>query len=257
MKKKKIITVIIQARTGSKRLPKKVLKKIGKFLVIEHVIKREKKSNKIEQTILATTKKSEDRILLQIAKKNNIVGFVGKSNDVLDRYYQCALKYQADPIIRITGDCPLIDWKLIDKMIGFYKKHKCDYLCNTFPPTFPDGLDVEIFSFKALKKMWKNAKLNSEQEHVTAYIRKNPRDFKIVNYANQVNLSKYRWTVDETSDLKFLRKIFSLLKPKVMITTKDILRIIKEHPKILEINNEISRNRGYVESIKQEKIAKF
>ena len=105
--------------------------------------------------------------------------------------------------------------------------------------------------------MWKNTKLNSEREHVTAYIRKNPRHFKIVNYTNQVNLSKYRWTIDEISDLKFLRKIFSLLKPKVMITTKDILRIIKEHPKILEINNEISRNQGYIESIKQEKIAKF
>ena len=148
----KYITCIIQARTNSSRLPKKALKKINGMPSICYVIDRVKKSKKIKKIILATTNNKEDSILLKIAKEKNILGFAGSENDVLERFYQTAITHNADPIIRITGDCPLVDPVLVDECITRFKETKVDYCANTSPPTFPDGLDIEVIKFSALKK---------------------------------------------------------------------------------------------------------
>jgi len=246
-------TIIIQARIGSKRFPKKVLSKIEKKPMIWYSIERTKGIPGIKQVILATTKNPQDKILLKIAKECKIMSFKGKTYDVLDRYYQCAIKFDADPIIRITGDCPLIDSTIIKKMLDQYLKSNYDYLTNTFPPTFPDGLDVEIFSFKTLQKIVRKAKLSSDKEHVTSYIRNHPKEFRIFNYENINDLSKFRWTVDEKEDLVFVKKIYNKMKPNVDFSMQSILKIISKEPNISKINSKISRNEGYLKSVKRDK----
>ena len=221
--------------------------------MIWYSIERIKKIQGVKQGILATTKNSQDKILLRIAKECNILSFTGKTYDVLDRYYQCAIEFNADPIIRITGDCPLIDPVIIKKMLEKYMKNDYDYLTNTFPPTFPDGLDVEIFSFKTLQKIVREAKLSSEKEHVTSYIHNHPKKFNISNYKNNEDLSKFRLTVDEKQDMTLIKKIYKKMKPKVNFSMKSILKIISEEPNILKINSNISRNKGYVRSIKRDR----
>ena len=211
---KKKITVIIEARTGSSRLPNKVVAEIEGKPMIFYVIDRIKQIKSVEQIILATTQEENDRILTEIAKQNSIGSFVGDSIDVLDRDYQCALQNNADPIIRITGDCPLIDPDIVEEMLEFYLKNNYDYVSNRINPKYPDGLDVEIYSFNTLQMAAQNAKWSSERELVTTYITKNPKNFKIFSYENQEDLSEYRWTVDEQKDLEFIRKIYSIMKPK-------------------------------------------
>lgn len=244
---------MIQARVNSRRFPKKVLAKIESKPMIWHVINRTRKVKGVNKIILITTQKKDDKILLKIAKNNRIQSFVGDEKNVLNRHYQCALKYNADVIIRITGDCPLIDPKIVEKMLDFYIKHDYDYVTNTLVPTFPDGLDTEIFSFKILKKITNKAKLPSEREHVTSYIKNHLSEFQIFNYKNSKDLSKYRWTVDEKDDLRFVREIYSRMSPKQIFSTKDVLKIISNNPKLVNINNRFNRNEGYVNSLKKDK----
>lgn len=249
-------TVIIQARTGSKRFHRKVLLKIGNKSMVEHVIQRAKKIKNVEQVILVTTLRKEDKILLDIAKKTNILSFSGSSNNVLKRYYECSQKFNCDPIIRITADCPLLDPKIAGKMLKIFLEKQFDYVSNVLPPTFPGGLDVEIFSNKSLKKCMKNAKLYSEKEHVTAYIHNNKRKFKIFNFSNNPDLSGFRWTVDHPQDLKLVKKIYSLFSPKEIFFMSSILRKISQNPELSKINSRFDRNEGYLLSLKKDKISK-
>jgi len=253
MNKTTKITCIIQARTNSRRLQNKVLLKISNSPIIIHILDRIKKSNYIEQIILATSSNSDDQILLDIANNNQIISFKGNEFDVLDRFYNAAKEYDADPIIRITGDCPLIDPILIDKMTKFFLENNFDYMSNTIERTFPDGLDVEIFTFATLKKAFSEATWLSEREHVTPYIIKNPKLFKIFSYTNDVNLSHFRWCLDEESDYKMIQKIFYELKPKKFFTTKDILDLLEKNPEISKINSGIITNEGYLNSVKNDK----
>ena len=148
---KKKITIIIEARTGSSRLPNKVIAEIEGKPMIFYVIDRVKQIKSAEQIILATTQEKNDQILTEIAQQNSIITFVGDSIDVLNRDYQCALQNNADPIIRITGDCPLIDPGIVEEMLQFYLKNNYDYVSNRINPKYPDGLDVEIYSFNTLQ----------------------------------------------------------------------------------------------------------
>lgn len=245
--------IMIQARVGSRRFPKKVLSKIEGNPMIWHVLNRVKAIKPELQVILLTTTKSEDRVLLKIADDCGVGRFVGHTHDVLKRYHDCAKRYEIDTIIRITGDCPLIDPKLVKKMLSHYSKNKFDYVSNTILPTFPDGLDTEIFSFKILKLMHEKAKLPSEREHVTAYIRNNPHMFRIFNFVNTRNLSDLRWTVDERRDLEFVKKIYSKMKPKLVFSMRDTLKILSQNPEISDINKGIVRNEGYLISLRKDK----
>ena len=245
-------TIIIQVRTQSIRLPNKVLALINNKPLIWHIIQRLKKCEMVEQIILATSYREEDKKLIKIANDCNILSFVGDEDDVLSRFHQAALKFNADPIIRITGDCPLVDPYLLDEMLGFYVENNYDYVSNTIIPTYPDGLDIEIFSFKSLRKTFNEAKLKSEKEHVTPYIWKNPGIFQLYNYRNKEELSNYRWTVDEQLDLELIRQIYSNFKPKIIFSFQDVIEMGKLNPQIFKINEKINRNEGYLKSIKED-----
>jgi len=201
-------------------------------------------------------KNKEDLILLKIAKEKNILGFAGNENDVLERFYQTAISFNADPIVRITGDCPLIDHKIIDEIVDYFLSHKFDYISNTLHPTYPDGEDVEVFSFRTLKLARDNSKWKSEREHVTPYIKKNPKKFKIFNYANKSDLSKLRWCLDDKSDLKLIRAIYKKMNSNKIFSINDILKILEKYPFLTKINSDLKRNDSYFTLLKNDTIIK-
>ena len=256
MDKTKKITCVIQARTDSKRLANKVLKEIEGTPMICHIINRIKRSRNVEQIILATTDNNSDKILLDIAEKFKIIGFAGDEDDVLERFFDAATSFSADPIVRITGDCPLVDPELLDIMIQIFLENKYDYISNTIERTFPDGLDIEIFSFDALKKAHEEAKWSSEREHVTPFIIKNQDLFKVYNYKNKQDLSNLRWCIDEEDDLLMVKQIFHEMGNKQFFSTDDIIELISKNPRIAETNRKIKTNEGYKKSLKNDKLIK-
>ncbi len=247
------IVAIIQARMGSTRLPGKTMMKILGKPIIQHVIDRVKKSRLINKVWLITTVNKEDDALVKWAENNYVKYYRGGVEDVLDSYYQTALLAGADAVVRITGDCPLIDSKIIDKVVVEYLKGNADYVCNRRPPTFPDGLDTEIFSLAALKKDWTEARLKSDREHVTTYVWRHPNLFKLKSITHSPDLSKHRWTLDTKKDFSFIKKIIcECAKRNLEGNTEDILNIIKDHPEWLKINKGQLRNEGYLKSLKQD-----
>lgn len=251
------IVAIIQARLDSTRFPKKVLVEIlGKPMIL-HVIERAKQSNLIDQLVIATSIRAIDDPILDVVSKHRISIFRGSPEDVLDRYYKAAKKYHADIIVRITGDCPLIDPMVIDKVIQCFLDGKYDYVSNTLEQTYPDGLDVEVFSYKTLEKAWKEAELTSEREHVTPYIGKHPEKFRVMNVRNDVDLSYLRWTVDYEKDLEFVKEIFkSLYKENSIFLMNDVLNLLEKKPELKKINIGIKRNVGYLRSLEKDKLIK-
>ncbi|WKV09845.1 glycosyltransferase family protein [Thermoanaerobacterium sp. CMT5567-10] len=239
---------IIQARMGSTRLPGKVMKIIMDKPVIEHVVNRVKASKEIDDIIIATTTKKEDDIIVEEAQKLNVKYYRGSENDVLSRYYYAAKENNADIVIRITSDCPVIDPKIIDDMIykfmQLYEQDNIDYMSNTIKRTYPRGLDVEIFTFESLEKAFIEADKSYQREHVTPYIYENPEIFKIGGFKNNIDYSSYRWTLDTIEDFKVIESIYQALydKDRLFYFT-DIISFIKEHPEISEINKNIEQKK--------------
>ena len=186
------IIAIVQARMDSTRFPKKVLSKINNHTLIEILLKRLSRSKLINQIILATTISQNDDLLQNHVEEIGFNVFRGDVENVLKRYYDAATKYNADIIVRITGDCPLIDSSIVDKVISLFLDNNVDYAANTYPPSFPDGLDVSVFSYQSLKDAFTNAKSDHEKEHVTPYLR-NSLLIKKINLSNDIDLSKLRW----------------------------------------------------------------
>jgi spore coat polysaccharide biosynthesis protein SpsF (cytidylyltransferase family) len=249
------IWAIIQARLGATRLPGKVLLKLNGRTVLEHVIARVLKAKTINGVVVATTVNKEDLSIVHLVSGKGISVYCGSSEDVLDRYYQAARLFNIEHVIRITADCPVIDPKIIDRVVSDYFKKQADYCSNTLRETFPDGQDVEVFSFKALTIAWRNAKLSSEREHVTPYIRKRAKLFKLVSYENKIDLSKKRWTLDRIEDYRLLKILFQhLYKNNSFFGMQEIINFLKENSDLEKINGFIVRNEGYLKSLKQEKI---
>ncbi len=251
------IIAIIQARLGSTRLPGKVLLDLEGKTVLEHVIDRVKSSKFINDVVVATTIRKEDLKIVNICSINGISVYCGSENDVLDRFYQAARLFNAENIVRITSDCPLIDPFVIDEVIKLFLGEKADYASNTLKETYPDGQDIEIFTFEALKESWKNANLISEREHVTPHIRKN-QILKRVNLESRTDLSHKRWTLDNPEDYEFIKIIYKNMYNKNHIFNMDeILEFINNNPEIERINQSITRNEGYLKSLKEDKIVKL
>jgi len=245
-----MICCIIQARTGSKRLPKKVIQKIDNDLtVLDYVINQVKNSKKIEKIIIATTDLIEDDSICECANLQKIECFRGSSEDVLDRFYQCAKKNSAETIVRITADNPLIDPKIIDMVINEY--NKCDLISNTLERTFPYGTEVEVFSFVSLEKAWQIAKKPSEREHVTPFIRNPKNKFIIKNIKNEKNISNFRYTIDKPEDLQLVKEIIKNISSRPILL-QDIINLSKNKPEIFEINKNIKHD-GYLSSIEKDK----
>ena len=248
---------IIQARMGSSRLPGKVMREILGKPMLWHIISRLKWSKLIDKIVIATTDKERDKPILKLAQDSGVDGYAGSEDDVLDRYYQAAEKCETETIVRITADCPLIDPHIVDKVIQRYLEGDCDCACNTLKRTYPDGLDVSVFSFKALVQAWEKAKWASDREHVTSYIYKNPDRFTIASVENDVELSYLRWTVDEDRDLEFVREIYKhLYKEGQIFYMEDILELLRKHPDLQQINAEIPTNEGYAKSLEADKTIK-
>ena len=239
---------IIQARMGSSRLPGKILMKLNGISILECLLKQISFSVKLDGFILATTLNEEDDIIETFAKENSIDFFRGSSSDVLDRYFQCAKKHSVDNIVRITSDCPLLDPQILDKVISLFITRKYDYVNNFFKRTYPFGTEVEVFSFNTLEKVWKNAKLYSQREHVTPYIYDNPNLFSIGYIENDINLSNLHWAVDRIDDLKFVRLIYQNIA-KTPILLSDIMKLLNQNPSLLDINKNTNPREGYEKSL--------
>ena len=233
------IICIVQARMGSQRLPGKVLMKgANRKPLILNLFERIKKSKYLNKIIIATTNLKKDLKIVQICKKNNIEFFRGSHLNVLDRYYKCALEYKADTILRITADCPLLDYKFIDNFIHKYlKKKDFDYLSNTFPiRSVPKGYDLEIFNLRSLEISAKNAKTKYDKEHVTSYIKKNHKKFNILKIDFKNSFKNYRLTLDYIEDYILIKKIFDALYGKnKYFGIKDVIKYIQKN-KLSKIN---------------------
>jgi glutamate-1-semialdehyde 2,1-aminomutase/spore coat polysaccharide biosynthesis protein SpsF len=242
---------------GSSRLPGKVLLKIENRSLLSILLERAKKAKSPDKIILATTELPSDDQIESFCINNEIECFRGSENDVLDRFYHAVKNIKPQYVIRVTGDCPLIDPCLIDQVVDVCQNSKADYGTNTLNELFPDGQDVEVIKFDALEIAWKDAKLNSEREHVTPYIRENSdyrksKDFKFksVNVNCNHDYSTIRMTVDEPKDFDLIQKLIrDLGTNKTWMEYTDY--IIKN--KLGEINAGIKRNEGYYKSLENEK----
>jgi spore coat polysaccharide biosynthesis protein SpsF (cytidylyltransferase family) len=247
--------LITQARTGSTRLPGKVLKEIeGKSLLQIH-LNRLRNCTNISEIIVATTIKEEDIIIYNQAIEWGFSASRGSESDVLDRFYQAVKDKKADWIVRVTSDCPLLDPSLVDDVIAFVQERNMDYGSNVLIERFPDGQDIEVFKFSALEIAWKNAKLNSEREHVTPYIRNNADNkgddlFSTINYPCEKDYSKIRMTVDEPRDFDLIKLLINKLGiDKSWLEYTNYM--IKNN--LTKINDQIIRNEGLLKSLKEDK----
>lgn len=236
--------VVIQARMGSTRLPGKVMRKIYGKTILRHVVDRITSTKGINEIVIATTESALDDVIVNEAKAIGVNVFRGNENDVLDRYYKAASSYKADTVIRVTSDCPLIDSEILSSMISHYKSTDFDYVSNTIKRTFPRGLDAEIFSFKSLEEAFYNASSPAFREHVTPYIYNNRDDFKIYDYLNPVDYSKYRWTLDTIEDWHLIEKIYhELYESKQIYYWKNILSLIEKKPELHHINMHVEQKK--------------
>lgn len=249
MRKKKNFAIIIQARLTSSRLKEKILKKIlGNQTLIDYLVKRLLLVFKEQNIIFAIAKNKNNHKILRILKKYNIKCFVGSEKNVLNRYLNCAVKYKIDNIIRVTSDCPFVDPYLINKMLKYYKKSRYDYLANTLPEykkKYPDGSDIEIFSYKVLKKISKDTLSRADKEHVTNKLWSS-KIIKNKLFLSKYDYSKFRFTVDYPSDLILAKYIAKKLYEKKKIGTSDqIIKIIKKSKYITKImNKNISKQKN-------------
>ncbi|HNT60580.1 MAG TPA: glycosyltransferase family protein [Candidatus Bilamarchaeaceae archaeon] len=246
--------IIIQARMGSARLPGKSLMEIEGKPLIWHVVERAKHSKEANKVVLATTMEKIDDGLAEFAKKNGVKCFRGSLEDVLDRYYHAAKEANADVVIRVTGDCPLVDPFLVDEAVRIFKRGKYDYVGNGQEP-WMDGFDVEVFSFKALEDAWKNAIMASEREHVTPYIKNNSKNRKFY-MKNDPRFDGIQCSVDRREDLEFVRAIYRkmlVIGKDHTFTYKDVMVLLEKRPELLRINKGSVVNEGYFKSIKEDK----
>jgi len=241
--------IMVQARMGSTRLPDKVMKKIVGIPSIGIILKRLKRSKEADKVIVATSKNKNNKTLLEYLKKIRAEYFCGSDNDVVDRFYKAANKYKAKVIVRITADCPLVDAKIVDDFIKKFKEKKPDYLSSSLekPRAYPDGLDVEVFSYNLLKKVQKKAtKFQRRDGAIISYYLKDN-----MNFINSINITcpikifpRYRLTVDEEVDLRLVREIYKNFSPNIYFGFKEIIKFAKKNRKLFETNLKIRSNEG-------------
>lgn len=241
-----MITAIIQARTGSTRLPNKVFSDIEGHPLIWHVVNRIKKSQKIQQIILATTINPLDDALKDWADANDVICYRGSEENVLERYHGAAKFANASVIVRITADDPFKDPVIIDQVINHFITHNLDFAYNNNPPSFPEGLDTEVFSMNALIKANQNAQTTFEKEHVTQHFYKSQDSFTQGNISHKQDISYLRWTIDTEKDLEMTKAVYAeLYKEREVFLMQDILELLDKRPDISKINQNVARSSMY------------
>lgn len=243
---------IVQARMGSTRLPAKILKPLAGKPALWHVVDRLRQARGLEEVVVATTVKPADDVVEAFCSQHAIPCFRGSEEDVLDRYYQAALHFGADPVIRITSDCPVIDPMIVDDVIGGFLAGRFDVY--GLGGEFPDGLDCECFAFWVIEDAWRNATLPSEREHVGVYMGNHPEKYHMGAHEPFKGLSHMRWTLDEEADLRFLEAVFGrLYSPERTFLARDVLELLDREPALMTINTGIVRNEGLLKSLEKDK----
>lgn len=249
-----MILAMLQARVSSSRLPGKVLKPILGVPMLGRQIERVQRAKSIDRLLVATSNDVTDNPIEQWCRQSGVECFRGNLDDVLDRFYQAAKPIDPEHVVRLTGDCPLADPDLIDEVIQFHISGDFDYSTNAIEPTYPDGLDVEVFRFACLEQAWREAKLPSQREHVTPFIHQQPDRFRIGLFKNPINLSHFRWTVDEALDFELIRRIYEALYPiDAKFKSQDILAFLDENPELKTLNISYDRNEGFQKSLLKDK----
>lgn len=239
------IVAIIQARMGSTRLPGKILKKVLGKTLLEYQLERVQRSKLIDEIVVATTTKKSDDDIVSLCNSLNISTYRGSEEDVLSRYFEAAVQYEADIVVRLTSDCPLIDPNIVDQVIQLYLDNQpIDYVSNAIERSFPRGLDTEVFSFATLKKAYEEATLQRDREHVTAYIYTNRHLFSLTYLKNDRDYRHYRWTVDTKEDFELIRLILEEIYPNnPTFTMHDIIELLNDHPNWIKINAHIEQKK--------------
>ena len=238
------IGAIIQARTSSSRLPRKVLKSLpfdSDISVLQQVIRRVSKSKLVDEVIVATSINNEDLEIVNVAKKENVPYYCGSLNNVLERYYNAAVQNDLDVVVRITSDCPCVDSNVIDKVVQNHLDLNADYTSNSLKESFPRGIDVEVINFDVLKRVYVEASYNYEKEHVTPFIYKShPDEFNINSYIENDDYSNIRITLDTPQDYSLLCCVYdNLYYENNFFTLEDILDLFNKKPWIMSINEDI------------------
>lgn len=248
-----MILGILQARFSSSRLPGKVMRPIlGKPMLL-HQIARISRAHNIDHLTVATSTDSTDDPIADMCRNNQIGCYRGSLEDVLDRFYQAGAVQKPEYVVRLTGDCPLTDPEVIDRVIALCRDGHYDYASNALNPTFPDGLDAEVIRWPVLVQTWQEARKPSEREHVTPFIHQQPTRYKIGELRSPVDYSAFRWTVDEPADFEFVRRIYEALYPNnLQFSMNDILMLLERRPDLLALNKHIGRNEGYAASVQRE-----
>jgi glutamate-1-semialdehyde 2,1-aminomutase len=234
---------IVQARLGSTRFPNKVMRLIGGIPMIELLIRRLRNAKKLDRIVLATSTDTKNLPMVEYMRQAGVEVYQGSEDDVLDRYYQAALVNGADTVVRITGDCPLVDAALVDQMIAEYEHLGVEYISNRYPPTFPDGLDIDVFSFESLAKTWREAVKQYDREHVTPFFYDSGL-FEVSNLEHSEDLSLERWTVDEPEDFTVISDVFRYFSPKIDFSWLDVMELRQRQPDIFAANRHLIRNEG-------------
>lgn len=249
------VVAVLQARTGSSRLPGKVMADLAGEPLLARVIERAQAVPGVQTVVVATTAAERDRSILDLAKACGAKAYAGSEEDVLDRYYQAVRQLGGEVVVRLTGDCPLLDPRVSARVLERFLKGDVDYASNTLVPTFPDGLDTEVFSFAALERAWRESVLASEREHVTPYIWKNPSKFRLAGITDEVDRSGLRWTVDEAQDLEFVRAVYKHLyrDGEQPFGMDEVLALLETKPELKVMNTGFSRNEGYEKSLREDR----
>jgi spore coat polysaccharide biosynthesis protein SpsF (cytidylyltransferase family) len=244
---------VIQARMGSTRLPNKVLADLGGKPMLAQVVDRVRHARTIDEVVVATSTAPQDDAIEAFCERGGIACFRGSEEDVLDRYYQAAKAFDADVVVRITADCPLHDPRVIDAVVERFDSGRHDYVSNTIDRSYPDGLDVEVFSIGTLARAWREAKWTSEREHVTPYIWKQPALFRIEQVVQPTNLADLRWTVDEPRDLALVREVYRRLGNRDF-TMHDVAALLSDDAALRTMNAGIEANEGYETSLRRDRV---
>jgi Spore coat polysaccharide biosynthesis protein F, CMP-KDO synthetase homolog len=213
-------------------------------------VERIRRIRGVDALVVATSLDPSDDPIVELCEQAGIACFRGSLADVLDRFYQAAKPYRPEHVVRLTGDCPLVDPTIVDRLISMHGEGGFDYSSNALIRTFPDGLDAEIMRFEALENAWQEAQLPSEREHVTPFLYKHPEQFRIGTYTQERDLSAMRWTVDEAPDFELISRIYEALYPNdPAFGMQDILRFLETSPELLDLNKQYQCNEGYQRSL--------
>jgi len=242
---------ITQARFSSSRFPGKVLQKLGAETVLGLHLSRLKRSLRVSQWVVATTEEPESKKIVEIANGHDVEAVRGSLEDVLDRFYQTAMLFKPDVVVRVTSDCPLIDPGYLDDLIKQFFEMKVDYAANCLNPTLPDGMDAEVFTFAALETAWKEAKKASDREHVTPYIRDSGK-FTVKSIEYPVNWGKCRLTLDNPEDLEVLSLLVERCGDQAEL--QDYVTFLEKNPEVCEMNSHLKRNEGYRRSLEGDSV---